>query len=70
MELLNFSPCNYTGSPKVIFQYDLNYNFIRSFSSVHEAAIFLGNKSQGTISMAATGRRKTAYGFIWSYTKF
>ena len=69
MELLNFSHSNYTGTPKVIYQYDLNYNFIRSFSSVHEAAIFLGNKSQGTISMAAIGKRKTAFGFIWSYSQ-
>ena len=57
---------NYTGQAKPISQYDLNYNFIKSYPSVREAARTL-NKSQGTISMAATGRRKTAYGFIWKY---
>lgn len=57
---------NYTGSSKIISQYDLNNNLIKVYPSVHAAAEALG-KSQGTISMAATGRRKTAYGYIWKY---
>ena len=60
-------PNNYTGSSKIVYQYDLNYNLIRQFNSTKEAARYL-NKSQGNISSAANGQRKTAYGFIWSYT--
>lgn len=57
---------NYTGAEKKIAQYDLNNNYIRSFSSTKEAARFL-NKSQGNISSAANGKRKTAYGYIWKF---
>ena len=57
---------NHTGASKKIYQYDLNYNFIKNYSSSKEAARALG-KSQGNISLAANGKRKTAYGFIWSY---
>lgn len=60
---------NYTGVSKVVYQYDLQGNFIQSFCSTKEAARVL-NKSQGNISSAATGKRKTAYGFIWSYTRY
>ena len=56
----------YTGAKKTIYQYDLMGNFIKSYPSSKEAARFL-NKSQGNISSAANGKRKTAYGFIWSY---
>ena len=60
---------NYTGASKVVYQYDLQGNFIQSFRSTKEAARVL-NKSQGNISSAARGKRKTAYGFIWSYTDY
>ena len=57
---------NNTGRSKTIYQYDLNGNFIRSYKSTKEAARIL-DKSQGTISMAANGKRKTAFGYKWSY---
>lgn len=65
-EKLEFLKTNYTGVNKIIFQYDLQGNFIQSYESSKAAARALG-KSQGNISSAATGKRKSAYGFLWSY---
>lgn len=59
-------PNNYTGVAKPIYQYDLEGNFIRSYQSSKEAGRIL-KKSQGNISSAANGKRKTAYGYKWSY---
>lgn len=69
-KLENLPPINsnYTGSSKIIYQYDLSGNYINQFSSSKEAARALG-RSQGNISLAANGKRKTAYGYIWSYKK-
>ena len=51
---------------KIVYQYDLNENFIRSFISVREAARYLGDiKYHAHISQAINGKRKTAYGYIW-----
>lgn len=52
---------------KKIYQYDLNDKYIRFFYSCTEAANFL-EKSYVHISNCANGKRKTAYGFKWSYT--
>ena len=49
---------NYTGSFKQIGQYDLDEKLLHIFNSTKEAARFL-NKSQGIISSAANGKRKT-----------
>ena len=57
---------NHTGVSKEVYQYDLNGAFIAKYESTKEAAKALG-KSQGNISSAANGKRKTAYGFVWSY---
>lgn len=57
---------NYTEAKKEIYQYNLDGSFVKKYDSVKEAARQL-KKSQGNISSAATGKRKTAYGFIWSY---
>lgn len=59
---------NCTGSPKTVYQYDLNHNLIAVFPSATAAGKSL-NKKEGNISMAALGQRKTAYGYIWSYSK-
>lgn len=61
-----FDDINYTGRKKQVYQYDLNYNLINIFPSTKEAARQL-NKSQGNISSCANKKRKTAYGYIWSY---
>ena len=66
LQKLEKIPNNYTGAAKPVYQYDLNGNFIQKFNSTKEAARIL-QKSQGNISSAANGKRKTAYGYIWSY---
>lgn len=56
---------------KIVNQYTLDGEFIRSFPSYSEAARSLGkitSTSKGAsahISEACKGKRKTAYGFIW-----
>ena len=62
IEILKNPPVN----NKIVYQYDLNENFIRSFISVREAARYLGDiKYHAHISQAINGKRKTAYGYIW-----
>lgn len=53
---------------KIIYQYDKNNNFIQQYDSVNLAAKAL-NKPPANISACALGKRKTAYGFIWSYNR-
>lgn len=56
---------------KPIYQYDTNKNLIAEFLSLKEAALSLGDINKKTnISAAALGKRKTAYGYIWSYNKY
>ena len=58
---------------KIINQYDLENNFIRSFPSAKAAAESLGkvtSTSKGAtshISDVCRGKRKTAYGHIWRF---
>ena len=61
---------------KCIYQYDLNNNLIQCFESTVAASEYLyengicKNYNSGIrahLSEAARGKRKTAYGFIWSY---
>ena len=52
---------------KIICQYDMKGNFIQEFSSIKLAEKYLGLKSSGGITMCATGKRKSAYGYIWKY---
>ena len=53
------------GGEYKIMQYDLNNNFIQSFSSYIEAARSLGKTKAAHIGQCVRGERKTAYGFIW-----
>ena len=48
-----------------LMQYDLNNNYIQSFSSYIEAARSLGKNQSSHIGQCVRGKRKTAYGFIW-----
>ena len=52
---------------KKVNQYDLNGNYIRTFSSVNEAGRTLG-KGHGCIARVCRGEGKVSYGFIWKYT--
>ena len=55
-----------------INQYDVNNQFLQSFSSIADAARFIKGKDFnkgviGHISDVCKGKRKTAYGYIWKY---
>lgn len=52
-----------------IYQYDKNMNFIKKYKSVRDAAKALG-KPPANISACALKKRKTAYGYIWSYDMY
>ena len=60
---MDFKQSNYTGSSKPIAQYDLKGNLLNIYPSVKDAAKKI-NYSQGTLAMAAEGKRKTAKGFV------
>lgn len=51
-----------------IAQYDLEGNFLRSFATCKEALAFLGKdeKQCGNIGRCVNGKRKTAFGYIWT----
>lgn len=51
---------------KIVYQYDLDGNFLESFGSIDEAARRLKKKRGTAISMCINGYNKTAYGFKWS----
>lgn len=43
--------------------------YLYTFHAIHEAARYLGSKSYATkICACCTGRRKSAYGYLWKYT--
>jgi hypothetical protein len=51
---------------KTIIQYTLDNIKLNTFTSAQEAGRYL-NKSGSSIADCASGRQKTAYGFIWKY---
>lgn len=53
---------------KKIDQYSLDNKFIKTFNSINEASKKIG-VAQPNISMCAIGKKKTAGGYIWKYTK-
>ncbi len=54
---------------KVVMQYDLEGNYIQSFSSLTEASLSLTGKIDGKkhISEVCHNKRKTAYGYFWKF---
>jgi group I intron endonuclease len=50
----------------VVFQYDLNENFIKEFVSIKEASVITSSSSSG-ICQVCKGNRLTSNGFIWKY---
>jgi group I intron endonuclease len=55
-----------SNSQKSILQYDLQENLLNEYQSAQEAGRCL-NKSGNQIADCASGRQKTAYGFVWKY---
>jgi group I intron endonuclease len=55
-----------SNSQKSILQYDLQGNLLNEYQSAQEAGRCL-NKSGNQIADCASGRQKTAYGYIWKY---
>lgn len=51
-----------------INQLDMDGNYLQTFPSQGQAARQV-NGSQGTIHMALSGRRKSAYGYRWEYAR-
>lgn len=51
-----------------VVQYDLNYNYIREFATIKEAAIFNNIKSSGICS-CLLNKSKTYKNYIWKYEK-
>lgn len=55
---------------KKVFMYDLNNVLIMSFDSCNDAGKYINRKhASQMISNCCSGRKKTAYGFIWKYEK-
>lgn len=52
---------------QAVNQYDKNGNFIKTFSTITEAAQSVGLKSISAITNACNGLSKTSKGFIWKY---
>ena len=51
---------------KLVLQYSLDWKFIKEWQSLHDVERNLGYSS-GNISGCCTGRRKSAYNFIWKF---
>lgn len=54
---------------KKCYMFDFNKSLIKEFSSLDDAIKYVNGKSKGNISMACQGKRESAYGYKWSYTK-
>jgi group I intron endonuclease len=52
---------------KPVLQYDLQGNFIKEWSSMSEALMFINNGKGDGVSGCCLGKQKTAYGFKWKY---
>ena len=58
---------NFEKNSKIVHQYDLQGNYLRSFGSTHAAADYLGKHGVSHIADVCKGKRKTAYGYKWKY---
>ena len=57
---------NHPNRSTPVYQYTLDGSLVRSYLSTHEAARQTGY-SRGNICACCYGKRKKAYGYIWSY---
>ena len=53
---------------KKVYQYDIDGNFIQEHESASSAERSL-NRSNSKVSQCAMDKRKSAYGYLWSYKK-
>lgn len=53
---------------KTVYQYTLDGELVKEYPSTHDVERQLGY-AQSHISKCCNGKRKTAYGYIWSYIK-
>jgi group I intron endonuclease len=53
---------------KTVYQYSLNGEYIKSFKGASEAERTL-DKNSNKISQCCLNKRKSAYNYLWSYTK-
>lgn len=58
-----------TSKPKKVNCYDMNMNYIKTYSSMTEAGLVVGGKKTSVNSILAccVGRYKSAYGYKWRY---
>jgi hypothetical protein len=57
---------------RIIYQFDKNGVFIAEYKSIREACLALNkpiNPGEASIGACAHGKQKTAYGYVWSFTK-
>ena len=54
---------------KPVYQYDLEWNFIKKYDSVLSASIDIIGKETGSISNACKNHNLTAYGYKWVHEK-
>ena len=59
---------NYKNPIKKVYQYDLDYNFIKEWESIKDATISIGG-TFGNITSVCKGRSKSYRNFIWRYEK-
>lgn len=52
---------------KKVIQYSLDGGFMAEYDGVRDAVKANGFKANSSISECCTGKRKTAYGYIWRY---
>lgn len=64
---ITIKPVQKTSIPKIIYQYDLNNNFIKSFNSIAEAADEVHGDRSAIRRAACQGLKRSAYGFRWSF---
>lgn len=55
---------------KIVYQYDLNWNYINQYESIAAAAKAVGLKSASTLSAACHDNTKTAKGYKWSFENY
>jgi len=75
VENLEWCDCKYNNNygtrneriSKPVYQYTKNGVFVAKYPSTREVERLFGYDS-GTISACCRGKRKSAYGYIWSYT--